>query len=142
MGMSNAFILRLPCERAANFSISKQDVALQGSVIETFMFRDISQCQSRCIFNDDCKSINFQEHGENICELNNKATYTGIEDKRFEPKLTTRKGWKYMSTNYSYPLVIIFQRILCNNPIRYLLFHNTFWNDAALLCFSVLYSIC
>ena len=102
--MVDGFILRLPCQRSANFSIVRQDVALQGSVIETFMFSEISECQSHCIFNEGCKSINYQDNGENICELNNITT----EDMRYKIKLTPRKGWKYMTTDHNYTLVFFF----------------------------------
>ena len=95
-------MLRLPCEKVANFSIVKQGAALRGSVIETFMFTELFECQSHCIFNNDCKSINYQEHGENICELNNVTT----EDMRYESKLTPTKGWKYTTTDHDYTLVI------------------------------------
>ena len=108
--MVDGFILRLPCQRSANFSIVRQDVALQGSVIETFMFSEISECQSHCIFNEGCKSINYQDNGENICELNNITT----EDMRYKIKLTPRRGWKYMTTDHNYTLVFIFLDIFCN----------------------------
>ena len=74
------------------------------------MFAEISECQSHCIFNDACQSINYQDLGENICELNNITT----EDIRYEAKLMSRKGWKYMSTDHNYTLVKIWFYILCN----------------------------
>ena len=97
----NGFVLRLPCERAANFSVVEQGLVLQGSIIATFMFTTVSECQSHCMFEDGCKSINYQVHGENVCELNNITT----EDVRYESNLTPRNGWIYMSTDHSYNLV-------------------------------------
>ena len=67
----------------------------------TLMFTEIDECQSHCMFLEGCQSVNYQEHGENICELNNITT----EDVRYEVNLTERKGWKYMTTDHKYTLV-------------------------------------
>ena len=69
----------------------------------TFMFAEISECQSHCMFQDGCQSINYQKSGENICELNNITT----EDVRYEVNLTERKGWTYMTTDHKYTQVSI-----------------------------------
>ena len=107
------FVLRLPCERAANFSVVRQSVVLQGSVIATFMFTTVSECQSHCLFKDGCQSINYQDHGEYVCELNNSTS----EDVRYELGLTPRNGWMFMSTDHSYNLVSTQNSFFCNNSV-------------------------
>eukprot|EP00112_Aurelia_sp_Birch-Aquarium-sp1_P000650 Seg1061.4 transcript_id=Seg1061.4/GoldUCD/mRNA.D3Y31 product="hypothetical protein" protein_id=Seg1061.4/GoldUCD/D3Y31 len=92
-------ILRLQCKRFANFSVIKQDEVLQGSVIGTLLFKSERECEFGCLMNDQCKSFNSQDNGDQICELNSKTTETD------EVVLVSKKGWTYKTTNYTYPLV-------------------------------------
>lgn len=98
---TNGFVLRLQCKSFINFSISQQDVILQGSVVATFMFLPLHECQAKCMFNAACQSINYQQHGDHICELNKRTT----EDLRYVVELTARSGWIYMTTDHDYGLV-------------------------------------
>ena len=109
---SDAEILRLPCKHFANFSIIKPNAALQGSVIATLLFKSERECRFDCMTNSQCKSINRQEGGDQICELNNRTS----EDLRDDVSLDPRPGWTFQSTDYADPLV----RFLCQNR-----FHRT-----------------
>ena len=60
------------------------------------------------MFQDGCQSINYQESGENICELNNITT----EDVRYEVNLTERMGWTYMTTDHNYTRVSILLNLI------------------------------
>ena len=102
----NSEILRLPCKHFANFSITKPDAALQGSIIATLLFKSENECRSECMINSQCKSINRQERGDQTCELNNRTT----EDRNDGATLVNRPGWSFQSTDYSYGLVSNFDR--------------------------------
>ena len=49
--------------------------------------------------NDQCKSFNSQDHGDQRCELNSKSTESD------QVPLVPKEGWTYKTTNYTYPLV-------------------------------------
>ena len=97
----NGEILRLQCKSYANFSITKLDAALQGSVIATFLFTTEDECKSKCLMNLQCKSYNKETNGDMKCELNDKTT----EDWKDNVTVSRRLGWTFRSTNYSFPRV-------------------------------------
>ena len=101
-------ILRLECKRFANFSVSKPDVALQGSLITTLLFKSDKECSRACMMDFRCKSYNTENEGSKRCELNYKTT----EDPRDHAGLEERPGWTFMSTDYNDPLV---RNFLCSS---------------------------
>lgn len=100
---TKCYILRLPCKQTARFSIIRTNVAQQGSVLETFMFLSLQECQAKCLLNAECKSINYEVNGTQTCELNDKST----EDSQNDVTLNIRTGWNYYTTSYNDPLVSI-----------------------------------
>eukprot|EP00112_Aurelia_sp_Birch-Aquarium-sp1_P018432 Seg44.3 transcript_id=Seg44.3/GoldUCD/mRNA.D3Y31 product="L-rhamnose-binding lectin CSL3" protein_id=Seg44.3/GoldUCD/D3Y31 len=98
---TKCYILRLPCKQTARFSIVRANVAQQGSVLETFMFLSLQECQAKCLLNAECKSINYEVNGTQICELNDKST----EDSQNDVTLNIRTGWNYYTTSYNDPLI-------------------------------------
>ena len=94
-------VLRLECKRFANFSISKHNVALHGSLITTLLFKSNDECSSACMMNFHCKSYNKENEGKKRCELNHKTT----EDREDNARLGKRPGWTFVSTDYDHPLV-------------------------------------
>ena len=105
--MIHSEILRLDCKRFANFSVSKLDVALQGSLITTLLFKSDKECSFACMMDFQCKSYNKENEGNKRCELNHKTT----EDLRDNARLEKRPGWTFMSTDYNDPLV---RNFLCS----------------------------
>ena len=97
----NCEILRLPCTSYANFSIIKQDYALEGSVIKTLYFVSENQCKSGCVMNPRCKSYNKEVDGDQRCELNDKTP----EDKKDAATIVKRPGWIFGSTDFKFHLV-------------------------------------
>ena len=79
-------------------------MVLQGSVIGIFLFTTLQECQSRCLQNDSCKSINHQAAGNNICELN---SLTPEETENDEDMIVKKDGWNFLSTDYKNPTVSV-----------------------------------
>ena len=88
----------------------KEDTSLEGSIIATFMFVELAECQSHCIFNDKCKSINYEIADDNTCKLNSAT----MEDSMLQVWFSKSKGWRYMSTDYSYMRVSALNGIALN----------------------------
>ena len=82
-------------------------MVLQGSVIGIFLFTTLQECQSKCLQNDSCKSINHQAAGKNICELN---SLTSEEKENAEDMMVKRDGWNFLSTDYKNPTVSVISR--------------------------------
>ena len=96
-------ILRLQCKSFANYTINKNNSALQGSLIRTLVFRTDEECRFACMMDLHCKSYNKEVEGSGRCELNDKTT----EIEEDNAMLVNRSGWIFKSTNYSDPLVRI-----------------------------------
>ncbi len=93
--MASCRILRLSCKEYGNFSIVKENAVLQGSVLTTFAKATTAECEVKCLFNEQCNSIN-AEKGDKTCELNGKSvTDYGIGEKQ----LVTKNNWVYKSTS-------------------------------------------
>ncbi len=95
--MTSGHILRLNCEYFGNFSVVKENVVLQGSVIATFANLTTKECESQCILNNQCKSINI-EIGDKTCELNSKLT---IEMASGDNGLVSKSNWIYKATDHN-----------------------------------------
>ncbi len=95
--MASCRILRLSCKEYGNFSIVKENAVLQGSVLTTFAKATTAECEVKCLFNEQCNSINV-EKGDKTCELNGKSVADyGIGEKQ----LVTKNNWVYKSTSYN-----------------------------------------
>ena len=90
-------LLRLDCHMSADFKVIKEGEVLQGSVISTFHHVSFQECKAQCLFNENCKSINSQNEGDQICELNNASV---PEVSVFCESVFKRMGWTYASTSY------------------------------------------
>ena len=93
--------MRLPCKFVANFSITKRNSVLVGSVIDRLQSVDLKECQQECLSNENCRSINHKGDGADVCEINSEVS------EKFGEKLSfqSRKGWQFISTDFNYPLV-------------------------------------
>eukprot|EP00794_Sanderia_malayensis_P017390 gene17390-19132_t len=91
-------ILRLPCGKYANFSISALGKKLQGHVIMEERNTDNVQCTQKCVEQPKCRSYNLNID-EKICQLNSKALIDN------NTSLIQQPGWVYRSTDYNYTLV-------------------------------------
>ena len=92
----HGYILRLPCLTYGKFTIIKNDAALQGYVLTTFLSTDAKTCELECLQNKRCKSINTHDDNE-TCELNGEST----EEWASSAVLTPAIGWTYKSTDYN-----------------------------------------
>ena len=83
------------------FTVSHMGKVLHGAVKSTFQ-RKVRDCQSACLLDDRCKSINVKIGNESECELNSKIV--GDNGTDFIGKI----GWEYQSTNFSSKQVNLF----------------------------------
>ena len=95
-------ILRLSCTEYANFSMITKDYALQEPLIRTLNNTEVAKCQSKCVNQFGCKSINTEEGGSKRCELL-AASAEDVKDGL--PQLSARPGWTYRTTDYKTLLV-------------------------------------
>eukprot|EP00794_Sanderia_malayensis_P005977 gene5977-6673_t len=96
-GGSDAWILRKNCIQYAVFSYVKANLVLEGSVLRTLKGLSAAQCEAACIDEFFCKSINTQDGGERLCELNEGH----VLDKWAKATLTSKTGWTHRATDYA-----------------------------------------
>ncbi len=97
----NCYILRRSCLQYANFSYIRENAVLQGSVIRTLMNKSPEACETECIGEYLCKSINLENANQRACELNRYSEADVADGKT----LTKKTGWTFKSTDYSDLLV-------------------------------------
>ncbi len=97
----NCYILRRSCLQYANFSYIRENAVLQGSVIRTLMNKSPEECETECIGEYLCKSINLENANQRACELNRYSEADVADGKT----LTKKTGWTFKSTDYSDLLV-------------------------------------
>eukprot|EP00794_Sanderia_malayensis_P008651 gene8651-9583_t len=95
-------ILRLPCKEVGEFTIVKDNLVLQGSIINTLSGLEDFDCEHECRMNPQCKSINIEKEGSKLCQLNSVSTG---EISNGESNLVAKFGWNYKTTNYSAKLI-------------------------------------
>ena len=96
----DSFILRNECMSDGQFVVSHGDKILEGAVLSTSHLNQI-ECQTACLTNDRCKSININATGGLGCQLNSKIA--GDNGTNFIEK----KGWTYKTTNFSALQVLV-----------------------------------
>ena len=96
-------ILRLPCQKFADFSIERKGFMLQGHVIDQFNDVELHECYEYCMYDNRCKSINVEISEYGICQLNNASSHDSMDN----VSLTSNVNWIFRSTNYSDLKVII-----------------------------------
>ena len=90
----DSVILRNECMSDGHFIINHPGKVLHGSVISTSS-QDEQDCQTACLMDTRCKSVNVNTNNGFGCELNEKI----VGDSGTE--FIERSGWNYMSTNFS-----------------------------------------
>ena len=75
----------------------KDEHKLTGHLLQTFQFLEVNECESSCIQNEKCKSINTINATGITCELNSKST---ADPRDNNLALTKSLGWTYRSTDY------------------------------------------
>ncbi len=96
-----AHILRLSCTDYANFTIVKENVVLQGSLLATFLDIAEADCEQQCILKERCKSINVEKVAR-TCELNDRATTDFVDGEKI---LVPKSNWIYKATDHNEILV-------------------------------------
>eukprot|EP00794_Sanderia_malayensis_P018638 gene18638-20519_t len=91
----HARILRLNCISFGNFSYVRKNHALLGSILASVDFLARDECESKCIFNQLCKSVNIHNNG--TCQLNSKSA----SDPKDNSKLVQMQHWTFLSTSYT-----------------------------------------
>ena len=90
---SNAYITRLPCKFAANFSQTQKGKKLDITPVKIYgEVGKSSDCGIFCVTNPSCFSFNYNNYTK-TCEL---------LDKR-EGSWVTLTNWKYFTTKYDNP---------------------------------------
>eukprot|EP00794_Sanderia_malayensis_P017984 gene17984-19781_t len=95
-------ILRLPCKEVGEFTITKDNFELQGSVVATFTNLQDFECEDKCRLNPKCKSINMEKEGSKSCQLNSVSTGEKIPGGN---ALVAKTGWVYKTTDYNSTLI-------------------------------------
>eukprot|EP00794_Sanderia_malayensis_P017986 gene17986-19783_t len=95
-------ILRLPCKEVGEFTITKDNFELQGSVVASFTNLQDFECEDKCRLNPKCKSINMEKEGSKSCQLNSVSTSEKITAGN---ALVAKTGWVYKTTDYNSTLI-------------------------------------
>ena len=74
----------------------KPDHVLSGEVLETYNDLTEDECETRCIENRSCKSINTRNSTGENCQLSGTST----EDPFDNVKLSATAGWTYKTTDH------------------------------------------
>ena len=93
-GLSNLFILRNECIADGIFDVTHPGKILYGAVLTTTHHNE-DDCETACLMESRCKSVNVKTVGGYGCELNSKI----VGD--IETNFMKRTGWEYKSTNFS-----------------------------------------
>lgn len=90
---TNAYITRLPCKLAANFSQTQKGQKLDVIPIKTLgEVGKSSDCGISCLTNPNCLSFNYNNNSK-TCELLDKRKGSWV----------TLTNWKYFTTKYDNP---------------------------------------
>ena len=89
--LCNAIILRTTCKTYGLFTIVQKDKALDNCILVTFN-RTKDNCQTACLQDPSCRSINVEDNGFGCQLLGNAIGDAGAS-------LVTKSGWNYLSTD-------------------------------------------